>query len=99
MEKTIEGLANQKKWVLLDDYSFGGYAKLTNELVQFINSFFETQNIPLDVVYNGKMLFGIMDLVATDYFPKGSTILAIHTGGIQGNLGMNDRFGFELPIE
>jgi len=99
LEKKIEDWVDKNNWMLLDDYSLGGYAKLNNELVQFINYFFETQNIPLDIVYNGKMMFGIMDLVATDYFPKGSSILAIHTGGIQGNVGMNERFGFKLPIE
>ena len=43
-------------------------------------------------------MFGIMDLVAKDYFRKGSSILAIHTGGLQGNKGMNYRFGLQLPV-
>ena len=42
-------------------------------------------------------MFGILELIAKDYFPKGSSILAIHTGGLQGNKGMNQRFGFNLP--
>mgnify|MGYP001593794372 FL=1 len=42
-------------------------------------------------------MFGILELIAKDYFPKGSSILAIHTGGLQGNKGMNKRFGFNLP--
>ena len=43
------------------------------------------------------MMIGIFDLAAKDYFPKGTTILALHTGGLQGNKGMNERFNFSLP--
>ena len=54
-------------------------------------------NIPLDAIYTGKMMMGILDLVAKDYFPKESGILAIHTGGLQGNKGMSERLGTKLP--
>jgi 1-aminocyclopropane-1-carboxylate deaminase len=52
----------------------------------------------LDAVYTGKMMLGILDLITKDYFPKGSSILAIHTGGLQGNKGMSKRLGVILPI-
>ena len=42
-------------------------------------------------------MFGILELISKDYFPKGSSILAVHTGGLKGNKGMNQRFGFSLP--
>ena len=45
------------------------------------------------------MMLGIIDLVVKDYFPKESSILAIHTGGLQGNKGMNERFGLNLPTK
>ena len=79
----------QSNWKLITDYHFGGYAKINEELVTFINHFKSDYRIPLDPVYTGKMLFGIMDLIEKDYFPKGSKILAIHTGGLQGIEGMN----------
>ena len=47
--------------------------------------------IPLDPVYTGKMLFGLWDLIEKDYFRRGSTIIAIHTGGLQGIEGMNQK--------
>jgi len=78
-----------KNWSLNTDYSFGGYAKISEELINFINNFKQETNIPLDPVYTGKMLFGIVDLIKKDYFTKGSKILAIHTGGLQGIEGMN----------
>ena len=76
-------------WILKDDYAFGGYAKTTTELIEFINSFYNRNKIPLDPVYTAKMMFGIDDLIKKNYFPEGSKILAIHTGGLQGIKGMN----------
>jgi len=78
-----------KKWSLNTDYHFGGYAKVSQELISFINKFKHETGIPLDPVYTGKMLFGIVDLIKKDYFEKGTKILAIHTGGLQGIDGMN----------
>ena len=63
----------------------------------FIIDFNNKLQIPLDAIYTGKMMMGILDLIAKDYFSKGSNILAVHTGGLQGNKGMNERLGFSLP--
>ncbi|TFV92013.1 1-aminocyclopropane-1-carboxylate deaminase/D-cysteine desulfhydrase [Algoriphagus kandeliae] len=82
---------------IFTDYHFGGYAKYDQSLVEFIWWFFETFGIVLDPIYTGKMLFGIWDLIKKDYFPKGSKILAIHTGGIQGNKGFTFQTGIKLP--
>jgi 1-aminocyclopropane-1-carboxylate deaminase len=89
MKNDIRKFTNAKNWVLKDEYTFGGYAKTSNELIEFINSFYNRTKIPLDPVYTGKMLFGIEDLINKKYFPNGSKILAIHTGGLQGIKGMN----------
>ena len=75
----------EKKYSLIGDYHFGGYAKKTNELISFMNDFYRQHKIPLDFVYTGKMMFGVDDLVRKKYFAAGSTILCIHTGGLQGN--------------
>ncbi len=74
-------------------YHFGGYAKWSTELVDFMNSFKNKHDIPIDPVYNGKMMYGILDLIRKGYFPEGTKILAIHTGGLQGIEGFNQRFG------
>ncbi len=71
-------------WQLNHDYHFGGYAKSSNKLENFIINFYQQHKIPLEPVYTGKMLFGLFDLIQRDYFKKGSQILAIHTGGLQG---------------
>lgn len=74
-----------KPYIFNGDYHFGGYAKKNKELIDFTNNFYAHNKIPLDFVYTGKMMFGVYDLAYKNYFPKGSTILCIHTGGLQGN--------------
>lgn len=74
---------------LVRDYHFGGYGKINEVLVRFMNSFRRETGILLDPVYTAKMLYGIYDLAAQGFFPSGSRILAIHTGGLQGIEGMN----------
>ena len=76
-------------WKLQKDYHFGGYAKYNEELIDFINTFKEETGVLLDPIYTGKMMFGIIDLIKKDNFSEGSSILAIHTGGIQGIAGFN----------
>ncbi|WP_076457177.1 1-aminocyclopropane-1-carboxylate deaminase/D-cysteine desulfhydrase [Zobellia uliginosa] len=89
LQEDICKFAPRGNWKLITDYHFGGYAKLTEALVQFINDFNLKTQIPLDPVYTGKMVYGILDLVKNGYFPPKTKILAIHTGGLQGIEGMN----------
>ena len=89
LSEDIRKFAVKTNWELITDYNFGGYGKINEELVRFINDFYQQTNIPLDPIYTGKMLYGIVDLIEKDYFPNGAKILAIHTGGIQGIKGMN----------
>ena len=90
-EKDIATFAKQNNWSLITDYHFGGYAKINEELISFINTFKKTYNIQLDPIYTGKMMFGIFDLVKKGYFEKDAKILVIHTGGLQGIEGMNKK--------
>ena len=78
-------------WKLIHAYHFGGYAKINEILISFINDFYQQTTIPLDPIYTGKMMFGIIDLVKNNFFKRNSSVLAIHTGGLQGIEGMNQR--------
>ncbi|MGB0882949.1 MAG: 1-aminocyclopropane-1-carboxylate deaminase/D-cysteine desulfhydrase, partial [Vicingaceae bacterium] len=80
-------------WNLITDYHFGGYAKVKPELVEFIRDFKKNHNILLDFVYTGKMLFGIFDMIKSTNQFDNKTIVAVHTGGVQGNKGFEERFG------
>ncbi|MGB0879144.1 MAG: 1-aminocyclopropane-1-carboxylate deaminase/D-cysteine desulfhydrase [Polaribacter sp.] len=78
-------------WSLQTDYHFGGYGKYNTDLIRFINEFKKETSVLLDPIYTGKMMFGILDGIKKNRFLKNSTILAIHTGGIQGIEGFNQK--------
>ncbi len=98
MKKSIQDLLEKAKeektnWSIQEDYHFGGYAKYDARLIEFINTFKEKYNIPLDPVYTGKLVFGVFDLIQKGFFRSGSKVMIVHTGGLQGIEGFNKRFG------
>lgn len=95
----INKFSHRSNFELNFDYHFGGYAKVTDELIDFINEFKQQYNVSLEPIYTGKMLFGILDLIQKKHFPSGSNILAIHTGGLQGIQGMNQKLKKENKRE
>ncbi len=78
-------------WELVCDYHFGGYAKVNDELLLFSQQFTQEHGVPLDYVYTAKMFYGVMDLLKQGFFSKGDSLLLVHTGGLQGNVGMEER--------
>ncbi|MFD2248535.1 1-aminocyclopropane-1-carboxylate deaminase/D-cysteine desulfhydrase [Pontibacter ruber] len=98
IEQLILNYNGQKysNWQLITEYHFGGYAKVKPELLEFILAFQAKHNLPLEPIYTGKMFYGIIDLIRKGYFPKGSRIIAIHTGGLQGNAGFKERLGLDV---
>jgi 1-aminocyclopropane-1-carboxylate deaminase len=74
-----------KKYKIFYDYHFGGYARKTGELISFMNTIYEKHELPTDLVYTGKLLFGILQLIQNDHFQPGSRLLMVHSGGLQGN--------------
>lgn len=90
LQAEIEQWTQKINWKLINHYHCGGYAKTTPALLNFVKEFKQTTTIEIEPIYTGKMLFGLFDLIEKGYFPANSQILAIHTGGLQGNL--SDRF-------
>ena len=72
-------------WDLLDEFHFGGFGKWNDELIGFMNETFTTHQLPLDVVYTSKMMYGARALMQRNFFPIKSKILCVHSGGLQGN--------------
>ena len=89
LQDEICTFVKNKNWQLVHAYHFGGYGKVNNSLIAFMNEFYKQTQIPLDPIYTGKMVFGILDLIEKKYFPGHSKILFIHTGGLQGIKGIN----------
>jgi 1-aminocyclopropane-1-carboxylate deaminase len=84
-EKIKTLTTSSKSPFIMHDYHFGGYAKYTPALITFMNDFYKQTGIPSDFVYTGKLFFTMHDLVKQKYFPGGSRLLIIHSGGLQGN--------------
>jgi 1-aminocyclopropane-1-carboxylate deaminase len=73
------------------EYVFGGYGKVKPELIDFVKTFEEQTGILLDPIYNGKMMFGLLDKIQNGYFKQGSVIVAVHTGGVQAWRGVREQ--------
>jgi 1-aminocyclopropane-1-carboxylate deaminase/D-cysteine desulfhydrase-like pyridoxal-dependent ACC family enzyme len=73
---------------IIDEFHFGGYAKYKPELLDFIQQFYYINHIKLDFIYTAKMMYGLFKLIQQNYFPVKSNIVAIHSGGLQGNKGI-----------
>ena len=86
-EKLQNLYPSHNNWTLHADYTFGGFAKFTHELIDYVYDFYDEYNIALDVVYTAKMMYGLRHLLAEKYFTTDNKILCIHTGGVQGNAG------------
>ncbi|MBS3797254.1 pyridoxal-phosphate dependent enzyme [Pseudoalteromonas sp. BDTF-M6] len=78
-------------WRLLCDHHDAGYGRFSPELWRFCQWFERTHKVPLEPIYSGKMLYALWQLIEQDYFPSGSHIIAIHTGGLQGKDGLRYR--------
>ncbi|MFD0976581.1 1-aminocyclopropane-1-carboxylate deaminase/D-cysteine desulfhydrase [Salinimicrobium gaetbulicola] len=87
----VEKFTKKNNWEIITNYHFGGYAKVDRSLIDFVNGFKKEFGIQLDPVYTGKMMYGIFELISKGNFSENTRILAVHTGGLQGISGMNNR--------
>ena len=76
-------------WNLISDIHFGGFGKINNNLVKFIQQFKSNYSIGLDLVYMGKLFYSLFNLISQNHFPKNTNILVLHTGGLQGLKGFD----------
>lgn len=73
-----------QRWALATEYHFGKFARHTPELIGFIRYMQQEHDLPLDFVYNAKMLWGLLDRIKQGQIDV-QQVLCIHTGGLQGN--------------
>ncbi len=87
LKDEIQSLISGTKlnWQVNTDFHFEGYGKTTPELLKFVEDMKKNNQLPLDRVYTAKMMMGVCNLIRQNYFKLGSTILVLHTGGLQGN--------------
>ncbi|HHJ80371.1 MAG TPA: pyridoxal-phosphate dependent enzyme, partial [Candidatus Tenderia electrophaga] len=82
------GSPQHDNWQINLDYHFGGYAKIRPELLVFMHRFEAANDIILEPIYTGKLLFGIYDLLVSGHFQRGQTVLVLHSGGLQGRASL-----------
>lgn len=83
--KNLSGIGEENKWEIINNYHFGKYGKVTKELIEFYHNFNSEFGVELDLIYTAKMMHGLFDMIYKNTFEPGTSILAIHTGGVQGN--------------
>lgn len=88
LENKISELTSKRNYHLTDA-DLGGYGKINDENIRFINDFKTKFDIPLEPIYTGKMMQKVFEMIDENYFPAGSKILCFHTGGLQGIEGAN----------
>ncbi|ACT93794.1 Pyridoxal-5'-phosphate-dependent protein beta subunit [Dyadobacter fermentans DSM 18053] len=86
IRQQLDGYTQSGTLSLLTDYHFGGYAKWNEELLDFMHDFAAEFDVRLEQVYTAKMFYGLFDLIKSGCFQRGTTIVAVHTGGLQGAL-------------
>lgn len=77
---------------ITNKYCFNGYAKKHEALLAFKNNFEKEFDIPLDHVYTSKLFYAVFDLIENKKINTGAKILIIHSGGLQGNKGFEERY-------
>jgi 1-aminocyclopropane-1-carboxylate deaminase len=77
--------ASKNNFQIRHEFHFGGYAKQTPELLRFMNDWYRETGIPTDFVYTAKIFYAVDELVRNGFFKSGSSVLVIHSGGLQGN--------------
>lgn len=87
VKKFLGDKHQNRNWRIETDFHFGGYAKINDDLIHFMRDFDAQYGFALDAVYTGKMFYGLFDLIKNKNFKPGSTIVAVHSGGLQGNKG------------
>jgi 1-aminocyclopropane-1-carboxylate deaminase len=87
IESEIRNLLTNKNaaFTLFHEFHQGGYAKTTKEQINFMNYLWDNNKIPTDIVYTSKVFIGVNELIKQNYFNANSSILVIHSGGLQGN--------------
>jgi len=87
----------RQAWQLFDNWHVGGFGKWNAGLIDFMNDFYNQNKVPLDIIYTGKMMLGMQQLLADNFFSSSNKVLCIHSGGLQGNISVKDKLIYQVP--
>jgi 1-aminocyclopropane-1-carboxylate deaminase/D-cysteine desulfhydrase-like pyridoxal-dependent ACC family enzyme len=90
VDETRDLLTNSYKgdFVIEHGWHFGGYAKHTPQLIEFMKEAWHNYKLPTDIVYTSKTLYAVKQMVVSQAIPAGSRVLMVHSGGLQGNASL-----------
>ena len=94
LQAEVQRLVPDAEFLLHTEYHFGGYARTTPDLLDYVQEFVSHTGMMIEPVYSGKLFYAIFDLIKRQYFAPNARILVIHTGGLTGFLGMEQKFNF-----
>ena len=85
-----------------DDYVGEAYGIITEACCDAVRTLAQTEGIFLDPVYVGKAMSGVIDRCRRGVFPKGSTVVFVHTGGTPALFAYRDELvnsgGYEVEV-
>ena len=86
----------KKQYIISHKYHFGGYAKNNSKLINFMREFKSITGIRTDPIYSGKLFYSLIDQLKNNESLKDKTIIALHSGGISGNVGFEKRYQLKI---
>src|SRR5699024_3786966 len=81
-------LEEYRNWTVADQWHWGGYGKVPEDLRRFLKEFESRHKILLDPLYNGKAMYALWQYLRHELIPPGAVVVFIHTGGLQGWRGI-----------
>ncbi|MDI3399202.1 1-aminocyclopropane-1-carboxylate deaminase [Pseudomonas sp. V88_4] len=85
----VEAIVGETGGYELIDASRGGFAKVDPALLEFILQTEQASGIPLEPLYTGKALLALKQQIEASRFARGSRLIFVHTGGLQGRRGFD----------
>jgi len=85
VDQLLLNFPEKRNYTIVQDFHWGGYAKKNQDLIDYMNHFYQDYGVPTDFTYTAKMVYAIEEMIKVGYFKEGSKILSIHSGGLQGN--------------
>ena len=91
VERLLPGRLKFNNWCIEKEFHFGGFARINQQLIDFINQIHQQTGLVTEPVYTAKALFALYQHIKMGRYPPGSHIMFIHTGGLQGLRGFKGK--------
>lgn len=87
VEAILQAAGHTGRHFELIDASLGGFAKVDEALLAFIQTSEAASGLPLEPLYTGKALMALKQAIEAGRIGRGQRVIFVHTGGLQGRRG------------